>query len=165
MDVWSVYYNHWARESNLFKKKSVSKKAWIKTIKILWCWFERVPIDCIPRLSFSYFQGEVLDHVELMSIRHVEDKREHTDEMMNFLKQIVDYLCVRHTPTEPIFNDDIWFYIHNDQIEKKADAPYYVVSRAEKRFCRHMNCSRHFLSSFHFSTSNLRSLDAILALS
>lgn len=145
--VWNIYYDHWAKESNLLKYKEVFKKGIEKTIHLLWCWLYYYPVST--QNNFTKSKQEILQdfpefYYSYLRILFSE---------MELLGQISEYL---------LWSSSSHFY--KNEFGHEIDPEIFLLKKKQKRTMQNLGMKKNSYQISKFTYEELRSLDAIVSL-
>ena len=152
MSVWSVYYDHWAKECNQERKKDFTKTIARRTEEVLTNYW-----------SSPHEMRRVL--MNLSTIRNPENALRRTMEIVDGLGKKLSPLL---TPEEKAFL--IWGFDTLGIIEGRVDrdglSPGYVLSPTEKRFWKNSGKDEMemMISCELLTAKQAHRLDAVVAL-
>jgi hypothetical protein len=164
--VWQVYYQHWAKQSNRKRYEIYFKNATFKTIRLLWFWYEAMPVHLLDSYDFESSAQKLLEELSILGTMLSIDPDDRLEDQMGLLRSMSEYLCPNHLPRRSEEEGKLdSFVVINDQIDRGSRTPWFVVPPTEARLTRNLGlCSLFRLSNFDLSTDQCRRLDAILAL-
>jgi hypothetical protein len=140
--LWRVYYDHWAVDANLLKKKEFISKCAIKSIKTIWCWFAMSNIDHAD-IDFKDCSTDLVASlgIVLPTLLPIVKEEEKVYYKMKLLQEMAEMLAPRHTPDDSsLFPSDILaFEIRNGQVDRGLYTPNFYISPAEYRLKKNLN--------------------------
>lgn len=154
MDIWKIYYQHWAKECNELRQRQFRKKSIQKTMEII---TKKAKYNSwIKNKDIGFF---------IFYLRNVLNSFSNLEEKFQELKELSNILFPTQTPKDQDFLlfgfEDL--IVVNDRLETQNYD--FSFSPTEERFVR--NCGtfhRAFIYSQKLSARTCFELDAILSL-
>lgn len=138
--LWTIYYNHWAKEASKARFRIMKKKGIKTTIHNLFCWLNMYPVE--KTIDFERCQKLFLIEFHFHSFYIYSLKQK-----MECLDRIVDYL--------------LWPCQKVDMKYRRDDG---FLHRTKKRVSKNLGLKHKEHLTFGCTYSNLLSVDAIVAL-
>lgn len=149
--IWSIYYQHWAKESNRIRRKRFYDTHLKKTILTIFYWATFTDQKCRPedytKIQKSLLEGELWFFFSLFP---EDDKGRFL-----WLEDLVDQLCPSHTPKDW----DLW---QNSLFMLEYEETVFFENRLRERLAKGQKIAISKLWSLN--TDQMRSLESILAL-
>lgn len=164
MDLWTIYYQHWARETNQIRLYEFKKKSVIKLNQCIQKWIykdkpftnSRVLLDYVlqifPQPGYWYSAYTVRSGIKIK---------------MKLLKELATILFPSSTPDDfklfmyPIEN----FIVKDSKLEKRPHSPSFLLPPLEIRFYKNTNLPMQCaMKDLKLSYQEIHRLESILAL-